>query len=73
MNYKEIVGEKLKSSMAEAERLEIEKAQIEKNLQFEIARISVYQELFDELTEGETLGEQEPIIDMNLTSTDGTY
>lgn len=73
MNYKEIVGEKLKSAMAEAERLEIEKAQIEKNLQFEIARISVYQELFDELTEGETLGEQEPIIDMNLTSTNGTY
>jgi hypothetical protein len=74
MDYKEIVGEKLKSAMAEAERLEIEKAQIEKNLMFEIARISVYQELFDELdTEGETLGDTEPIIDMNLTSTDGTY
>jgi hypothetical protein len=61
-------------AMAEAERLEIEKAQIEKNLMFEIARITVYQELFDELdTEGKTLGDTEPIIDMNLTSTNGTY
>ena len=74
MDYKGIVNERLKASMAEVERLEIEKAKIESNLQFEIARVSVYQELVDELdTEGEVLGDTETIIDMNLTSTDGTY
>lgn len=69
MDYRTIMVDKLNKAMAEAERLEIEKERIEKNLNFEIARISVYQELVDEF---DTEGTNEEIIDLCVETTETT-
>lgn len=69
MDYKTIMVDKLNKAMAEADRLEVEKERIENNLRFELARVSVYQELVDEF---DTQGTNEEIIDLCDETTETT-